>query len=201
MSWSMQTVYLACAVAGGAVLALQTVMMLFGGDHDTDVGGAEHMDIGHADSGEHHGGDAGLSLLSVRSVSAFLCFFGLAGWGGTSAGWRTLPTIGAALLSGSAMLVAVAWLFSLRHKMYAEGTLDPRNAVGRTARVYLRIPGGNAGKGKITVSMQSRTQEFSASTAGAEIPTGAEVKVVRQITPDTFEVESLEIERTQGAPR
>ena len=191
MDWKMETVYLVCAVAGGAVLVLQTVMMLFGGDHDTDVGGAEHPDIGHADSGEHHAGDAGLSLLSVRSISAFLCFFGLAGWGGTSAGWGTLPTIGSSLLAGGVMLVGVAWLFSLRHHMYAEGTLDPRNAVGRTARVYLRIPAGNAGKGKITVSIQGRTHEFSASTAGKEIPTGAEVKVARQITPDTFEVEPL----------
>src|SRR5262245_58228708 len=141
MNWSMETVYLTCAAAGGAVLVLQTVMMLFGSDHDHDIGGVEHPDIGHADSGEHHAGDAGLSLLSGRSRPAFLCFFGLAGWGGTASGWGTFPTIGAALFAGSVMLVGVAWLFSLRHKMYAEGTLDPKNAVGKTARVYLRIPG------------------------------------------------------------
>jgi len=57
--------------------------------------------------------------------------------------------------------------------------------------VYLRIPARNAGKGKITVSIQGRTHEFAASTAGQEIPSGAEVKVARQITQDTFEVEAL----------
>jgi hypothetical protein len=192
MSWTMQTVYLGCAAAGGTVLVVQTAMMLFGGaDHDAGALHADHPDIGHSESGEHHGTDAGLSLLSVRSVAAFLTFFGLAGFGGTSSGWGTFPTIGAALAAGAVMLLAVAWLFSFQGKLFSQGNLDPSNAVGCTARVYLRIPGKNSGKGKITVSIQGRTHEFSASTAGAEIPTGREVKVVRQITPDTFDVELL----------
>ena len=49
----------------------------------------------------------------------------------------------------------------------------------------------NAGKGKITVAVQGRTVEFNAFTNGRAIPTNAEVRVVRQVTPDTFEVEPL----------
>ena len=76
----MQTVYLGCAAAGGTVLFVQTAMMLFGGGgHDADAFHADHADIGHSGSGEHHGGDTGISLLSVRSIAAFLTFFGLAG--------------------------------------------------------------------------------------------------------------------------
>ena len=191
MNWSMQTVYLTCAAAGGTVLVIQTLMLIFGGG-DHDAGAApDHPEIGHSGSGEHDGHDGALNLLSIRGVAAFLTFFGLAGWGGTSAGWGAFPTIGASLLSGSVMLVGVAWLFSLQKRLYSEGNLDPRNAIGRTARVYLRIPGKNQGKGKITVSIQGRTHEFAASTTGAEIPSGAEVKVARQITQDTFEVEAL----------
>jgi len=190
MNWSMQMVYLTCAAAGGAVLVIQTVMLIFGGgDHDAGAG-SDHPEIGHSDSGEH-GHDGALNLLSIRGVAAFLTFFGLAGWGGTNAGWSPFATIGASVLAGSVMLFAVAWLFSLQHRLYSEGNLDPRNAVGRTARVYLRIPARNQGKGKITVSIQGRTHEFAASTSGAEIPSGAEVKVARQITQDTFEVEAL----------
>jgi hypothetical protein len=192
MNWTMETVYLGCAAAGGTILLVQTGMMLFGGaSHDGDVGHVDHPAIGHSDSGDHGGGDAGLSLLSVRSVAAFLTFFGLAGWGGTASGWGTFPTIGAALAAGAVMLVAVAWLFSFQRKLYSEGNLDPKLAVGCTARVYLRIPARSSGKGKITVSIQGRTHEFSASTPGDEIATGREVKVVRQITQDTFEVERL----------
>src|SRR5262245_45969120 len=116
MTWTMQTVYLGCAAAGGAVLLIQTVLLIFGGgDHDHALGDPGHLEVGHSDSGEHGAHDGALNLLSIRSVAAFLTFFGLAGWGGTSAGWSTFATIGAAVLAGSAMLVAVAWLFSLQH--------------------------------------------------------------------------------------
>ncbi|MFN0241688.1 MAG: hypothetical protein ACKVWV_02250 [Planctomycetota bacterium] len=191
MNWTMETVYLGCAAAGGTVLVLQTGMALFGGgDHDAGHADVSH-DIGHADSGETHGHDPAFSLLSVRTCAAFLTFFGLVGFGGTSAGWGTYPTMAAALAAGTVMLLAVAWLFSLQRKLYSEGNVDPRNAVGHTARVYLKIPGANAGKGKITVALQGRTVEYNAATAGRELATGSEVRVVRLITPDTFEVEPL----------
>lgn len=193
MNWTMETVYLGCAAVGGTVLVLQTAMALFGGGGDHDVGHVDvgHADMGHADSGETHGADPAFSLLSVRTCAAFLTFFGLVGFGGTTAGWGTYPTMAAALGAGFAMLFAVAWLFSLQKKLYAEGNIDPRNAVGHVARVYLKIPGANAGKGKITVALQGRTVEYNAATAGRELVTGSEVRVVRLITPDTFEVEPL----------
>jgi hypothetical protein len=193
MNWTMETVYLGCAAAGGTVLVLQTAMLLMGGgDHDADVGHADHADLGSADSGEHHGVDPAFSLLSVRTGAAFLAFFGLAGWGALRAGWTPISAIGAATGAGMVSLFAVAWLFSLQRKLHSQGNLDPRNAVGKPARVYLRIPAGNLGKGKITVAIQGRTTEYDAATSGAELPTGSEVRIVRQITPDTFEVEALD---------
>jgi len=192
MPGSIQTVYLVCAATGGAVLFLQTVLLLFGhGDHDGDVASADIASAGH-DSGETHASDTGLSLLSVRAIAAFLAFFGLAGWAGTRAGWETLPTLGAALGAGFVMLFAVAWLFSLQKKLAAQGNLEPARAVGQTARVYLRIPPTNSGKGKIQVVVQGRTAEFSAFTRHAtQLETGSEVRVVRQVTADTFEVEPI----------
>ncbi|MCY2960879.1 MAG: hypothetical protein NTY35_12005 [Planctomycetota bacterium] len=194
MAGSIQTVYLVCAAAGGTVLVAQTVMLLFG--HGDDSGDAMHGDVGHdlgnAGSGEVHTSDSGMSLLSVRTIAAFLAFFGLAGWAGTRAGWDTLPTVGAALGSGFVMLLAVAWLFSMQKKLTAQGNLDPAGAVGMTARVYLRIPAANSGKGKIHVVVQGRTAELAAFTKHASvIDTGAEVRVVRQVTADTFEVEPI----------
>jgi len=191
MEWSIYSVYLGCAVAGGGVLVIQTVMMLFGGgDHDVphvDTG----VDIGASDSGEQANHDSGFGLLSVRSLAAFVCFFGLTGLYGTTAGWSTTTSLIASLVAGGVMLVAVAWLFSMQKKLYSAGNLVPANAIGRTARVYLKIPAANGGKGKVTVSIQGRTQEYGALTRGAEIATGAEVKIVRQVTEDTFEVEAL----------
>ncbi|MBK7644363.1 MAG: hypothetical protein IPJ19_15190 [Planctomycetes bacterium] len=180
MHW-IETLCLACAGIGGAVLVLLTVLSLFGGDHG---------EVDHGESGElEH--DSALNLLSVRSVAAFLAFFGLGGWGGIQAGWSPFASLLVGVAAGSLMLVAVALLFRLPRKLHAEGNLDPANAVGLVAHVYLRIPGQNSGKGKITLSLQGRSAEFHACTNGGEIPTGADVRVARLISSDTFEVEAL----------
>jgi hypothetical protein len=89
------------------------------------------------------------------------------------------------------MMLVVVWVMSLQSKLYSEGNVDPENAVGQNAKVYLRIPGENAGKGKITVSIQGRSQEYEAVTSGPKLATGSSVRVVRQTTPNTFEVEAL----------
>ncbi len=180
MNW-IEMLCLGCAVFGGVVLALQTVMSLFGGDH-----GDMHHDVG-----DPAGHDAAANLISVRSVSAFIAFFGLASWGALKAGWNPYASLAVGLFAGTVMLIGVALLFRLPTKMHSEGNLEPQNAVGAVAHVYLRIPANNAGKGKITLVLQGRTAEFHACTRGAEIPTGAEVRIAKLITSDTFEVEPL----------
>jgi hypothetical protein len=97
--------------------------------------------------------------------------------------------VAVSLAAGFAMLFGVAWLFHAQKKLAASGNVDPAAAVGQPARVYLRIPENNAGKGKITLVLQGRTVELNAFTHGAAIATGSEVRVVRQVTGDTFEVE------------
>ena len=56
--------------------------------------------------------------------------------------------------------------------------------------MYLRIPGAKAGAGKVHLMLQNRTVEYQAVTAGAELPTGAPVKVVAVVNSDTVEVEA-----------
>jgi hypothetical protein len=53
------------------------------------------------------------------------------------------------------------------------------------------IPAADGGHGKITVELQARTVEFEAHTAGPELPTGAEIRIVRMSSPGVFEVRSL----------
>ena len=181
MNW-IEMLCLGCALVGGSVLVLQTVMSVFGGDH-----GDMHHDAG-GDTGDH---DSASNWLSIRSVAAFLAFFGLASWGCLKSGWSPLASLAVGLAAGSVMLVAVGLLFRLPAKMHSQGNIEPEGAVGKVGHVYLRIPAKNTGKGKITLVLQGRTAEFHACTQGAEIPTGAEVRIARLITSDTFEVESL----------
>ena len=68
---------------------------------------------------------------------------------------------------------------------------DLKNAVGHTARVYLRIPGSRRGAGKITVDVQGRSVEAAASTNGPEIPTGDQVRILGLVADDTFDVTPL----------
>jgi len=183
MEWTMVTVYMGCAFVGGAVLVLQLLLLFFGGDTDVDAG----MDVDEV----HTDGDH-LGFLSIRAIAAFLTFFGLTGWWGSVGEWGTVPTLAAAVGSGSLMMAVVAWLVSLQRKLYSQGNIDPANAVGRAAKVYLRIPGSSSGKGKITVTVQGRAKQYEAVTDGPELATGSEVRVVRMTTPGTFEVAALD---------
>ena len=188
--WTMEFTYMACAAAGGTVLLLQTLLLLFGlgdGHPDVDV----HHDIGPGDahgSGHHEGA---FSLLSVRALTSFFTFFGLTGWYGTVRAWDPTLNLVLAFLVGVALMVVIAWMLRAQSRLQSMGNLDPKNALGESARVYLRIPARNSGFGKITVKIQGRSAEFSAFTQGDELPTGAIVKITRMSTPDTFEVALL----------
>lgn len=192
LDWTMQTTYVVCATAGGTVLALQTLLLLFGiGDGHADVGLHHDVSTGHTHEGSDHS-SAAFNLLSVRAVASFLTFFGLAGCYGTAREWAPMSTLGLAVLSGAVLMLIVAWMVHAQSRLQSKGNIDSKNALGLSARVYLRIPGANAGFGKVTVKVQSRSVEFNAFTLGAELPTGALVKLTRQSTPDTFEVVALE---------
>lgn len=191
--WTLSLAYVACAAAGGTVLVLQMVLMMLGiGDghpdmdlhHEFDAAGAGH------DGGDHP--EHVFSLLSIRAIASFFTFFGLTGWFGSMKGWDPTLTLLAACAAGFAMLLVVAWMMKAQSKLQSQGNLDPKGAVGLTGRVYLRIPAANGGFGKVQVKLQGRTAEFSACTAGAELPTGALVRLARMQTPDTFEVVALE---------
>jgi hypothetical protein len=175
--------YIGCAALGLLTLALQLVLSVLGiGDHDA----ADVHDLHGAD----HGG--GFGLLSVRALAAFLAFFGLVGWWLTDSGMGPVPSAGLSLVAGGAAMAAVGWLLSQQRRLDVEGNLDPANAVGATATVYLRVPAQGQGAGKIHVKVQGRTAELAAVSDGPAIATGAMVSVRRLVSPDTVAVSPLE---------
>jgi hypothetical protein len=192
--------YLLCATVGGTVLVVQTILLLFGagGDADSDVhvhvGDMHHGDLGH-DAGlahehgtdHHHHGDSFLKLLSFKTVVAFITFFGLAGLACTRNGIAEIAALFIAVGAGSVALYIVAYLMAAMYRLQSKGNLDLRNAVGGTAKVYLRVPGERSGQGKVLVAVQGRKVECKAVTSGPEIPTGAEVRIVG-LSADTAEV-------------
>jgi len=183
VSSPLEWVYLGCAGVGGIVLVIQVVLSLFGGDHD--MGHEIDHDLGH------DGGDSGTTWLSFRAVVAFLAFFGLGGMVGSSQGLSQLATIGVALFAGVLALLLTRTVLVQFDKLRASGTVDVRNAVGTEARVYLTIPAAKSGQGAVTVSIQGRTMQFRAITAGPELRTGGLCKVSAVQAGDTLVVDAL----------
>jgi len=63
-------------------------------------------------------------------------------------------------------------------RLQYDGTLDLRNALGRTGTVYLTVPPGRSSPGKVTLTVQEQLTEFEALTdSPAPIPTGSPVRV------------------------
>ena len=191
MGW-ITDVYLVCAVVGGTILVLQTLLMAFGvshGDHDIshDVG----HDMAHdgANGPAHEGKDLFfLKWLSLKTIVACLTFFGLAGLTAERAGLAPIVGLYVAILSGTAAIVIVGALMASLAKLQSAGNLDLENAVGLFAKVYLRVPAGRTGRGKVTLEMQGRVVEVEAVTAGPEIPTETDVKVVAVVSGEALEV-------------
>src|SRR5262249_29470433 len=138
--WTMQTTYLVCATAGGTVLVLQTLLLLFGiGDGHADIGLHHDLNTGHDHAGSDHS-SAAFNLLSVRAVASFLTFFGLAGSYGTARDWPPMASLGGAVVAGAVLMLVVAWMVHAQSKLQSQGNLDSKNALGLSGRVYLRIP-------------------------------------------------------------
>jgi membrane protein implicated in regulation of membrane protease activity len=194
----MQTVFLVCAIVGGTLMLCQFVLGLLGVGHH-DVGGHDlptdvDHDVGHepgheADHDHDHGHSTWFTgVLTVRSVVTALTFFGLAGMAATSGGLEAPPALGVAFAAGVAALAAVAWIMRSLGRLRADGTLRIDRAVGQTGTVYLSVPAGRAGAGKVHLKLQNRIVEYQAVTANEELPTGSRVVVVSVSAPGTVEV-------------
>ena len=187
LDWTMELTYMACAAAGGTVLVLQTALLLFGVGEGGDGGDlhARRRRAPRRSPGQRLrpalGARPGLVLHLLRAdrVARHEPRLGIRRTPCSPRSPRARPDGARGLADAHAVEAAVA------------GQPRPRNALGQSARVYLRIPGHNSGFGKVTVKVQGRTAEFNACTPGSELPTGALVKIARMSTPDTFEVEPL----------
>ena len=204
----MDQVYFVCAVLGGTIFVGQFLMGLVGfGDHH-DAGGVDHdFDTGAADhsvDGHDHGHDGHdqhgihdsatswlIGLLSFRTVVAGMTFFGLAGLAAQKQWGHPGMSLASAAVSGCVALYLVAWTMKALSRLRADGTVQIRNTVGEMAIVYLPIPAQQSGKGKVTVTVQNRTMEYEALTDHSALPTGATVRVVSVVDPETLSVEPV----------
>lgn len=182
----LQRVFAYLAIPATLVLAIQSVMVLFGfGDGaDTDADGVPDAMEG-PDSGD------GLALFTVRGIVAF---FAVGGWTGIVLGGGAHPAlaVAAAFLAGGAATVVIALLFKSMSRLQASGNLDLKAAVGLTGRVYLTVPAD--GCGKVNLTLQERFCELDAVTRGGEaLPSGIQVRVTGLLDEQTLIVEKAPV--------
>jgi hypothetical protein len=216
----LEQILLYIAVPATVLLLLQTALLLAGGGgeesgadgdsldmdgdgiHDLHLG---HLDIAHTDAhcdlcGESHdghihegGGAGGLHLLTLRGLVAFFSLFGWSGLLLCQMGLHALLALFLAVQIGITGMVGVALLLREALRLQSDGTLDIRNALGREGSVYLKVPAGRSGQGKVNVVVQEQMHEFEAVTdSESPIPTGAKVIVIGVTGGDTLVVSKKE---------
>jgi serine/threonine protein kinase len=190
---TMGNVYLVCALLGCTLLGCQFLLSLLGLDHHDEVGSSAFHDVGHDLHGGHdadHDAQATwfAGVLTFRTLVAALTFFGLAGRAGAAAGVEPGPTFALALAAGAGALFLVAWLMRALYRLKADGTVRIQRAMGQTGTVYLPVPAGRSGMGKVQLNVQNRTMEYQAITPHTALPAGAKITVVAVVNSDTVEV-------------
>ena len=180
-------------LAASLVFVVQTVMTFIGadagGDFDVDAGGG--MDVDFDDVSSAMG--TGMNLLTFRNLVNFLLGFG----------WtfillqKSISSTGLLLflsvLVGLALVAIVMYMFKWLSSMQQSGTIDVyKAAVGCHGKVYLTIPGGRSGEGKVQITINNSVREYAALTDSDTLKTGTPIKVLEVLSPSTLLVEELD---------
>jgi hypothetical protein len=170
---SVDIMFLGCAIVGGGLFALRSIMMLVGlsGDHDGD--GMEDM----SDSAGEPVAD--FKMVTLHGLTAFLLMFGLVGFLLLRKdGLGTWVAASAGTAAGLVTMFIIAKIFQSSRKLVSDGTIYPKDAVGVSGSVYLTIRPGGVGKVQLTVRNALKVFDARAKDAAAEIKTGAHIKVI-----------------------
>lgn len=182
----IDSVFLVCAVIGGGVFVIRTVMQLIG----VGAGDVIDGDVGDADD-IHPGSDSGFRVLSLQGIAAFLTMFGLVGLALVrQSGVGPTVSLFAAALAAVASVFVIGKIFSTMGRLQSSGNVNFANAVGQEGVVYLSIAQG--GVGKVQVEVQGRLGVWDAQTADqSALATGKRVRVVRVAAGEMLIVEAI----------
>lgn len=167
---TLNSIYLICAIVGGAILVLRLILMLAGIDHSDLPDVSVEVDPGVGGAGD-------VNFLSLQSIAGFFTMFGLVGMGllqvNAHWGWSLAGALAAGVFTGW----VTTMIFFQMTKLQSEGNLVMTNAIGQVGTVYLTIP--EKGSGVVTVSVQGAVRSLDAvSEHGQRISTGSMVRVV-----------------------
>lgn len=184
IGFELQLFY-AIGILALVVLFFQMLLMLvFGLDDASDVGS---MDVG--DVGDH---DSGLSIFSIKGITAFFVGFGWTGVICIKQGLSMPLAVLFAFLVGLAMMFAIFLMMKSFMRLQESGTLDYGNAIGQTGSIYVTVPPVQRSGGQVEVMIQGRLVTAEALQKGTlPIAPGTKVRIVERIGSSTLIVEPL----------
>lgn len=185
-------VYLFVSIAATIFLIVQIVILVVaigGGDIDGD--GFDDMD---ADSP-----DSGLTLFSIKSITAF---FAIGGWTGVAM-LSSLPSlipldVVVSLVAGFLSMLAVALIMRGLIKLQCSGNIELERLVGQRATVYVRINPSRSGTGKITLTAQGKYMEIDAVTDGEETLNYNDGVTITKMENDVAVVEKINVKENNS---
>ena len=164
--------YLFCAVFGGSLFILMSILTFVGIGHDAEC-----------DCEVHDGGIGEVSVISLKGLIAFITFYGLGGLCLKSAGWGGWFL---SVLCGVVMMFVTAGVIALVVRLQHSGNVKPESLVGCSGTVYLSVPEAK-GTGQVTVTLPSSTVTVKV-TADEALETGTPVEVSEYLGNDLYRV-------------
>jgi hypothetical protein len=157
----LEKVYFYIAIIATVLLIVQIVLMCFSIGDDVDIDGDGMIDSD---------GDSGVSVFTLKSLTAF---FAVGGWAGLlmaqvvpSLMWLSVVI---ALVAGGIAMAVVVLIIRAVLKLQCNGAIETDKLIGKNATVYVTIPAKRAGRGKITLIAQEKYVEMDAVTDEEEV--------------------------------
>lgn len=184
------------AIPSTLILLIQTVLIVLGfgdGGPDVNISDTSGFDIPDCDCGmcdptdvaDVGGGDivnpadaGAMHLFTFQGIITFLCVFS---WASilTYIGCKLIPVaLIVGFVLGAAAMFGVAKIIQLMSRLAENGNIVAKKYLGETGTVYIPIPAGGKGTGKVNIALGERYVEFEAITEEpTELKSGESVRV------------------------
>ncbi len=182
----MQTLW-GIAIAASAVFIIQSIMTFVGMDSETNFDGDFDGDMSADGAGE----STPFQLFTFRNLINFMLGFSWTAIALRASTESTSLMLVGGVVVGVLLVCAVMYLFKWMSGMQQSGTIEPEALVGCKGSVYLTIPAGRTGEGKVQITVRSAIREYNAMTDGDRLPNEAPIRVVAVLNGHTVLVEKV----------
>ena len=182
----MQTLW-GIAIFSSAVFIIQSIMTFVGMDSETNFDGDFDGDMSADGAGE----STPFQLFTFRNLINFMLGFSWTAIALRSSTENTTVMLVCGVVVGVLLVCAVMYLFKWMSGMQQSGTIQAEDIVGSKGAVYLTIPAGRMGEGKVQVTVRGAIREYDAMTDGDRLHNETPIRVVAVLNGHTVLVERL----------